>query len=458
MFRLLRRRWLPLFLCIVTGALASLLVTRSTPNSYDSSTTLIVTLPTASSPQEALQGVQLTSQLLQSYAAVATSRTSAEKVRSRLRLTDSPDAIRGKISASPDSSTLLITIRAVDGDPAQAQRIADATAAVLVESVAELESGKSSRVIARVLDPAQAASSPFSPQPRKNLAIGMLLGLVVGLALALVLDALDRTIKTAVQAAESLRVPLLGSIPKTRESELSPSRVADDTLSEVGEAYRALRTAVRFLDIDAPLRTILVTSAVEGEGKSTTAANLAVALAQSGDRVVLVDGDLRRGRIAAMMGLPDGVGVTTVVTHQLPLVDAMQTWRELMPVLGAGPLPPNPSEILGSRMMAELLEELCGFADVVVLDAPPVLPVTDAVILSTHVDGVVLVARAGRTGRSQAAEARRRLDGVGAKVVGCVLNGVSGPSSAGYYGNYRYLARPAERQRFGRRADDIRAS
>jgi capsular exopolysaccharide synthesis family protein len=439
---LLRRRWLPLLLCLLAGIGGGVYATKSTPKQYRSSATLFVNLPAARTTDEALRGVQLTSQLLESYAEVATSRGSAEKVKRLLTLPDDVGAVRDRIDATPVPDTLLITISAVDRDPRTAQSIAEAAAVVFTGSIDELEKGKAGAIRADFVDHATRPSTPFTPKPRNNLAVGLALGLMSGLALALLLDALDRSLKTPAQGAHLFGgAPMLALIPRRRDAASKQLVTVDDPLSQASEAYRSLRTAIRFLDPDNPLRTLLVTSPSANEGKSSTAANLAIALAQAGERVVLVDADLRRARLAEMFSLEGAVGLTNVIRRQLPVNEALQGWQDTVALLASGPLPPNPSEILGSQSMTTLIDELAAVADIVIFDAPPVLPVTDAVVLSTQVDGVLIVARHGRTQRSLAAEAHRRLQGVGAHLVGFVLNAVPNSASRGYYEDYRYVSR-----------------
>ena len=419
----------------MAGLAGAGLVTRGTPATFQASVSLIITLPQAAGVSEALQGVQLSSQLLQSYAAVTTSRTAAERIKGRLSLPGSIDAIRDQLSAVPQTETLLIMVSAVDTDPLRAQSIADAAAQGLIDSVAALEKSKLDKVVASIVDSAQPGRR-VGPRTTLFLLVGTFLGLLVGLAVALLLEALDRTITSPQQASELLKAPLLGTVPLLKRDALAPGMGIDQPLSPAGEAYRALRTAVLFTDLDRPIKTLLITSPSAGDGKTTIASNLAVALAQGGQRVVLVDADLRRGRVVDLLGLPSGAGLTTVMTRQAELQDVLLGWRDVLTVLGSGPLPPNPSEVLGSQAMHLLLSELSALADLVIIDGAPVLPVTDSVVLSTQVDGVILVAHAGATHRTAAAEARRRLDAVGAHIVGCVLNATTAAGSQGYYNGY----------------------
>jgi capsular exopolysaccharide synthesis family protein len=429
---LLRRRWLALAICVLAGLGGAAVVTARADQQYRSSARLFVNIPRAGSVAEQVQGVQLTVQLLQSYAQIATSRSAAERMAQRVGSTD-PDAVRSHISATPQPETLLIDVSAVDSNPREAAKLANVAADVLIETIDDLEKGKATPVTAQVIDQATPSAAPFAPRPKLNLAFGGVLGVLVGVLLALALDALDRSLKTPAQAAESFRTPLLAVTPRSREIREQP--VPEDALGPVAESFRTLRTAVRFIEPDRPLRSILVTSAAAGEGKTTTAVNLAIALAQSGERVVLVDADLRRARLGEALGLEAGVGLTGVITGRVSLDDALQDWHDLR-VLTSGVLPPNPSEMLGSEAMAGVVRRLVEASDVVVFDAPPVLPVTDSVVLSTQVDGVVLVGRHGVTQKAQAAEAHRRLDAVGANVVGSVLNAVPTSAAHGYYEAY----------------------
>lgn len=207
--------------------------------------------------------------------------------------------------------------------------------------------------------------------------------------------------------------------------------------SPVSEAYRTLRTNLEFSSLDQPLRTMVVTSPGPEEGKSTTLANLAVTLAHAEKRVILVDCDLRRPSQHEIFGLSNGVGLTTMVVDEEAMRDPplLETGVEGLQLLPSGPLPPNPSELVGSRRMAEIISALSERADIVLFDAPPVIAVTDAAVLASRVDGVLLVIKAGTTKRDHAKRAKALLDKVNAHVVGAVLNNIKMDTS--YYSYYR---------------------
>lgn len=432
--QLLRRRLLALLLCLAAGVAGALALNSQTQRVYESKSQVFVNIPTSGNVQSSVQSVLLTNDLLPSYAQLTSSHVVVEKVKEALNLPESVDALRGRISAKVLAQKLILEIDVDDTDPVRARSIADATTLALESTVTGLQrdSAATSRVNIEVIDPASKGRQ-IAPRTRYNLVLGILLGLAAGLVLALVLESLDRSVKTGAQTEASTHAPVLGVVPRRLRSGAQLAVLGNDP---VAETYRTLRTGVTFADPDNPPRVIMVTSASEGEGKTTTAVNLAIALAQSGERTALVDADLRHASVAKVLGIEGAVGVTSVVTRAVELSDALQVWQDGLVVLPSGPLPPNPSEIVGSQAMGRLLSDLQEHVDVIVIDSPPVIPVTDAVVMSTQVEGVILVVRAGRTQRAQAAEARRRLDTVQAPVIGSVLNGAKRSSAAGYYAAY----------------------
>lgn len=302
--------------------------------------------------------------------------------------------------------------------------------------------------VAEVLTPASAPSRPVRPTPVRNGLVGLGLGLILGVIAALMFEYFDESIKGKDELERfTPALPVLGMIPTTpgwRDRGVSHLISLEDPTSPSAEAYRSLRTSIRFLDVDSPLRTIQVTSPNAAEGKTTTIANLAVALARAGERVVVVSCDLRRPRLHEFFGLSNAVGFTSVLLGESPLSSALQRVNDTDPLwlLASGPLPPNPSELLSSKRAAETLSGLAGFADVVLIDCPPVLPVTDSSIISSRVDGTLLVVTAGTTTRKQVVRSVELLRQVGAPLVGTVLN--NAPSEGGYsYVYRRYERAPA---------------
>jgi capsular exopolysaccharide synthesis family protein len=305
---------------------------------------------------------------------------------------------------------------------------------------------------AQLVSKATTPSSPFSPRPVRNGIIALVIGLLLGIGLAFLFERLDDSIKTKDDldgVAHGLSV--LGLIPavaawrdKTRPLLVS---LSDPTVS-AAEAYRTLRTSVQFMGLDRPLRTLQVTSPSASEGKTTTLANLAVALARAGQRVVMVDCDLRRPRVHDFFGLPNEIGLTSVLLGEVPLAEAVQEVPEerYLMCLASGLLPPNPSELLASKRTVQVLTALQAESDIVLVDCPPVLPVTDAAVLSARMDGTLLVATAGVTTRRDFARAIELLRQVEAPLVGAVLNGVTEEGAYGYAYKYRYYHAPSSQE------------
>jgi len=297
---------------------------------------------------------------------------------------------------------------------------------------------------AELVNAAEVPETPARPRPARNAAIGLILGVLFGIGVALMLDYLDDSIKTKEEFERAVpNLPVLAMIPavggwKTKDeakvvSIIEPSSVA-------AEAYRTLRTSIQFLGVDRPLRALHVTSANAEEGKTTTLANLGVALARAGARVVIVCSDLRRPRIHEMFGLTNRVGFTSVLLGEVSLAQALQKVPgvERLYLLASGPLPPNPSELLQSRRAAEAFDHLKADGNFILIDSPPILPVTDGLVLAKRVDGTVMVCAASRTGRKEFARAVEMLAQVDAPVIGAVLNGVTEETGYGY--KYRYYA------------------
>ena len=298
---------------------------------------------------------------------------------------------------------------------------------------------------AQLVTPAATPTEPVKPRPLRSAVTALVVGLMLGVALAFLRDYLDDSVKDKDDFERVVPdVPVIGMIPAVNEWRDRNDAVvisATEPKSAAAVAYRTLRTGVQFLGLERPMGIVQVTSANAQEGKTTTIANLAVALANAGERVVVVCCDLRRPRIHDFFGLSNEIGFTSVLLGKVPLSGALQEApnQPRVYVLASGPLPPNPSELLSSRRTVEVLTSLRAEADIVLLDAPPVLPVTDALVLSGRVDATLLVCVAGATARKEVARAAELLRQVDAPLVGAVLNGVSERGAYGdSYQYYRY--------------------
>jgi non-specific protein-tyrosine kinase len=303
-------------------------------------------------------------------------------------------------------------------------------------------SSNSAANLLTVVEPAVGPPDPVSPRPLLNALLAAVVGLLLAVGIASLAEHLDDRLKTSEEVEGWLGLPTLGGIVRMKGDAGRHEMYRLATLmrprSPAAEAYRALRTNVAFASVDKPLRTILVTSSVPREGKTTTAANLAIALAQAGQRTLLVDGDLRKPGIHRLFDLPNTYGLTTLLRFDDTKVSSVVHQTEVvgLRVLTSGPLPPNPAEVLGSQRMRNALVGLQGEADIVVLDSPPLQAATDAAIVSSIVDGTILVINTARTRRADVRHGREALAKVNARVLGVVLNRLSGRARAGYYYDY----------------------
>jgi len=290
------------------------------------------------------------------------------------------------------------------------------------------------------IQPATVPTSPIRPRTMVNTALAGVVGLMLAVGFVFLKEYLDDTLKTPEDIERLLDLSTIGYIAQMKYGDESKEElyVARQPRSPVSEAFRTLRTNLEFAGVDEPIRSILITSPGPGEGKTTIAANLASIIAQGGKRVVLVDADLRRPRIHRVLGIPNRVGLSDVFRGHLKLQDAIHSFdgSEGLSVITSGSLPPNPSELLGSAKMLQILDELKEQTDVVVIDCPPSL-VADSQVLAAKVDAVLLIIYPGHTHIDSAKATLEQLGRANAKVAGAVLNRI--PRERGYYyGGYRY--------------------
>jgi succinoglycan biosynthesis transport protein ExoP len=440
--------WLLVGAVLLTVAGAATTTYLATPL-YSSSTQLFVSASSSDATSAAAyQGNLFSQQRVTSYAQLLTGEQLAGQVVDELRLDLTPAELAGKVSATALPDTVILNVTVTDTSAQRAQQIADALGRQFTARVAELETPDGARASTVKVTTVQAADlngTPVSPDATRNLALGAVLGMLLGLGLALLRSRLDNTVKSTEDVRELANVGVIGTVLEDPQLEASHLIADLDQQSMSAEAYRSIRTNLQFLDVDRPPRVFVVSSSVPGEGKSTLAVNVATVLAQAGSRVVLVEADLRRPRVTRYMGLISGAGLTNVLAGTAALHEVVQPWGDgKLTVLAAGPMPPNPSEMLGSAQMRSLLAELRTVNDYVIIDSPPLLPVTDAAVLSVLSDGCVLATRFGKTRREELAEAAASLARIDARLLGVVLNRVPQAAGAtrGYGYNYSYEADP----------------
>jgi capsular exopolysaccharide synthesis family protein len=432
--RVVRQRWRTIATMFVLALLVSGgLSVLATPQ-YQSTARLFVTVD-ASNTSDAYAASLFTAGRVASYADLVTSHAVTQRVVDELHLDLAPSDLATKLSGTAEPSTVIIDVSATDPAAEQAQKLAQTTAEQLTKAIAELESTEKtpSRVKATITDPASFPQHPVTPRTLLNLVVAGLLGLILGLGVALVRDLLDKTVRTETDVETSSGSAVIAAVLKDSSTNSKPLLSDLGDFAPRSEAFRQLRTNLQFADLDNPPKSFVVTSAVAAEGKTATATNLAIALAQAGHRTLLVDGDLRRPRAADLLQLENSVGLTTVLTGRIGLEGAIQTHEPTgLHFLAAGVRPPNPTEVLQSQAAKDLLHQLHDKYDAVIVDAPPLLPVADPAILAGAVDGALIVTRYGRTTRDQLESAVQRLHTVGARLFGVVLNVAPRPDPGAY--------------------------
>jgi tyrosine-protein kinase len=436
--RILRKRAWLIVAAVVLCSAATLVSSLATTPIYQGTAKLLVVAKTDPSggTSSAYEGALLSQQLVKSFAQILESRATAEAALRLDPLPLTPSQLQAKVRAEPVIDTLLIDLSVEDTDPARVKRLTNNLARAFIDTVPRLQTGPTLRV--SLVEPALTPTKPIRPRTRLNVALGLVLGLMLGVGLAFLRDLLDRSVKTPEELEAAAGAPVVGAIPPFKAAK-QPIPVAEQPRTAAAEAFRKLRTNFAFLGVDRENVCCVVTSPASGDGKSTVTANLGIALAQAGQRVALVDADLRKPTLHRLFGLPQRVGTTTVLLDQASVQDALQHLGPDLPaVLTSGQLPPNPSELLGSRRMADLLTELRAAFEVVLVDCAPLLPVADPMVVSQFADGVLLIARSGATTKDQAAAARAACAKAGATVFGAALNAtpITDRDQPAYYAYY----------------------
>jgi len=441
------RRWAWfIILCPFVAAIAAGLISLQLPKTYEAKVSLYVR--TAQLLPQANGVAPVTSdQVLRTYAALMTMRPQLEKVISDERLPTDPVRLSKRITVTPNPNTLILDVAVQDTDPTHAMRTANTLVNNFIAYVKTLQPPKSGTSTAgseqeslQVASPAVLPTEPVSPRPLLNIGLAVLAGLVVGVGLAFLFDYLDQSVRSDEVLRERVGLLPLGHISYlpakgNRRGEL----VALGSDSPVIEAYKALRTNLVFSSVDKEVKTIVITSAVPSEGKSRTAANLAIVLAQAGHPTLLLDADFRRPSQHRVFGRVRNIGLSNLFVQDMPdsavfLPD--EQVKDLV-VLASGPSPPNPSELLGSAQMKALLAKFRMGFDYVVIDTPPVNAVTDASVLAANTDAAILVVDTNKATYPAVQHAKQALERVGGKVLGTVMNKMKAAGGKYYY-SYAY--------------------
>lgn len=429
--------------CVLCGLLIAGAASALTRPSYRAETQLFTAIQNSGTVAELQQGNTFSQGRVQSYVRTATTPAVLQPVIDELGLTATPQSLAATITAEVEPNTVLINITAVDDSPQQAAATAQAVGSSLIRVINELERPASdglSPVKLSIVKPAIPPTSPSGPNTKLNLGLGLLMGLIVGVGTAILRSALDTRVRGEADLKRVTDLPILGGISFTVDAASRPLITQAAPQGPRAESFRQLRTNLQFAQVSHGPKATLVTSSVPGEGKTTTAVNLALAIAESGQSVVLIDADLRRPTVGDYLGLEKASGLTTALIGEAHVDDLLQPWGDQrLYVLTSGQIPPNPSELLGSEAMEQLIQHLESNFDAVVIDAPPLLPVTDAAVLSSAVGGVILVAGMQMVRQAELQKSIHGLELVGADVLGMVLNRLPAKGPDAYsYGGYTY--------------------
>ncbi|ROR90506.1 polysaccharide biosynthesis tyrosine autokinase [Nocardioides aurantiacus] len=436
---LVRFNWLTLVAVTAVGAgLGALLASSMTPQ-YTARSEVFVSVNNGSNTSEIAEGASYSQDQARNFAAVVTREVVLEDIVDSLDLPMTVSDLRDHVSATVPLNTSIITISVVDTSAQRAAAIANSLSQGLAREIPQLAPSSSNSSTPLSLKPVERAVPPQSPSsPHTNLVIvlGALLMLSATVLVLAVRDLIKGKVRSADQAVEITGAPLLGTITSHRALHKRPMASATENALRA-EQYRQIRTNLRFIQMDHGHKVFLFTSSIPGEAKSTTAANVAATLAEDGVRVCLVEADLRKPRLAETMNLVDGVGFTSVLARSLSLDDALQPWGDHgLSVLLAGEVPPNPSELLGSSRAQTLLNEIRTRFEVTIIDAPPLIPVTDATLLARFAGGAVMVVSEGTVEVRELRRAVERMGMVDAPVLGTIVTMSKDATSGTYYGSY----------------------
>ncbi len=431
--------------CTLIGGAAGTALSVVTPTTYKAEVELYVAAETNGTANGLIQGRAYVRQQLESFVDLVSSAIVVDPVMDQLGVSGDDAGFEGRISAENPPGTQSIVITATDPVPSEASQLANAMADSFTRVVQnDLQAPRDEAGVGRLrvetVSPARVPLEPAAPDYRVNILLGLAIGAGLGIVMAIIRTIVDTRIHTAAEVEATVTAPILGGIPFDPDSAKRPLIVHEAPRDPRSEAFRRVRTSLQFVNFDGRAPVYVITSANPGEGKSTTSANLALALAEDGSSVVLIDADMRKPRTAEIFGIEGGAGLSAVLAGAAPLSALLQPWGAgRLFVLPAGAQPPNPAELVGSPAMEETLETLRQAFDYVIVDCPPVLPVTDAAVLARFATGAIVVAASGSTRKPQLVDAAKALAAADARLLGIILTKLPtrGPDTYGY-GAYTY--------------------
>ncbi len=439
-WRSIRDQWRIVAAVLVAAVALATVITALTPKSYQAQVQIFVASNGTSDPLSQYQAAAFAQSQVATYASIVEAPSVLDTVRSQLHLKESDNALKSKISSSAPSDRTLVNIFVTDGSPRRAARIANATSKAFVTAVEKYTTStrtNSPAVNLFVTDPATAPTSPIAPNTLLNIVLGIVIGLLIGVSTVILRDAIDRRIRSVESLAEVAGIPSMGEIVEDPQASQHPIAARAGRRNMRAENYRQLRANMQFANVDSHPRIIAVTSSIPAEGKTTVAINLASTLAEAGFKVCLVDADLRRPTIATALGLVGPVGLTSVLINRVELSEALQSAGRNLSVLTSGPVPPNPSEVLGSSYVRELIRSLLDDFDYVVVDTAPLLAVSDGAEVAALADGALLIARYKVTTDVHIRRSVAILRQLDAVPLGVVLNRLA-TRELTHYGYYQY--------------------
>ena len=452
--RIFGERWKLIVLFVLAGTGLAVLLTAMTPKEYQADVQIFVATTNDTSNSAArYDAAAFTQTQVQTFAQIVASPQVLERATKDLHLHMANGELKGMISASAPTGQSIVNLHVNDTSPDRAQQIANSTANAFVTVVegyyADANDPRAAKPVRLyVTDPATAPSSPSSPKPVLNISLGLLLGLLMGVGVAVARDILDNRIKDTEVLSKAAGAPSMGVVVDDPAANRHPIATRAGTRNLRAENFRQLRANLQFANVDEHPRIIAITSSIPSEGKTMVAMNLASTLAEAGFTVCLVDADLRRPTVAKVMGLASPVGLTSVLINQIDLMEALQSAGSNLYVLSSGPTPPNPSEVLASSYVRDVVRSLLDKVDYVIIDTAPLLPVADGSEVAALADGTLLVARHKLTTDNQVKRSAAALARVDAKLVGVVLNRVPGRRNSEYgYTYYRAEDEPKARSR-----------